>query len=262
MTSRPTALAPALDPHDLYEICVTEPVRLTRFLVAVHGARPRVLREDFCGTGALARHWTRTIPRARAIAIDADPGVLTRASAPRVRTVCANVMNAHDRGDILAATNFSIGYWRSRTQLVAYLKHARDCLNPRGTFVCDTYGGRDAFRTLSLTQKFKGARGERIEYTFAQRDADAITGMVLDTLSFVVRPAVRAKPIRFPDAFAYRWRLWSIPELGDALRDAGFSHFDVYDRLGDAIDSRKRLHVRPATPPLDDNYVVYLVARR
>jgi hypothetical protein len=65
------------------------------------------------------------------------------------------------------------------------------------------------------------------------------------------------------DAFVYDWRLWSIPELRDAMAEAGFASTEVHDRLGDAIDGDGNLMVRPVRgEELDDTFVVYIVARK
>ncbi len=251
---------PLLDKHDLYELCVTDGPRLARFLRAVHGHKPSVLREDFSGTAALARAWAAT--GSSAIAVDIDPLVLARAQAPGIKTVVSDAVRCRLKADIIAATNFPLGYFHSRDALVAYLKAAHRSLAPRGIFAADLYGGADSFRSLKLTQKRRGPAGERITYTWEQRHADPVSGLVLDTLSFSVTKGSRTR--KHPDAFVYRWRLWAIPELKDALADAGFQPALVYARLGDAIDSDGNLYVLPLKHghDLDDNYVVYVVARR
>lgn len=251
---------PHLDKHDLYERCVTDGPRLARFLRAVHGRNRAILREDFSGSAALARAWAAS--GSPAIAVDIDPLVLTRAQAPGVKVVVSDAARCRLRADIIAATNFPLGYFHTRTSLVAYLKTARRSLSPRGIFAADLYGGADSFRPLKITQKCRGPAGERITYTWEQRHADPVTGLVLDTLSFSVTAGSRTR--KLPDAFVYRWRLWSIPELKDALADAGFRSADVYSRLGDAIDADGNLYVLPLgnDHDLDDNYVVYIVARR
>lgn len=175
------------------------------------------------------------------------------------------------KADIIAATNFPIGYQHSRTALLQYLRNARKSLNKNGIFVCDLYGGRDAFSPAKLVQMLRAPatppwRSELIEYTFEQRSADPVTGLVLDALHFRVfaKSNKTKKPdLECKDAFVYHWRLWSLPELSDAMNEAGFRSVEVHDRLGDAIDSSGKLHLRPVGPenPLDDNWVVYIVAR-
>lgn len=249
---------------DLYELCVTDAPRLARFLAAAHGRSPRTLREDFSGTGALARAWPRAIRYGESIAVDRDAAPLRRCSGiPGVRAIVSDAARCRARADVIAATNFPIGYWHDRPALVRYLRAVRASLKPRGVFVCDTYGGRDAFERLSISRHVRGPNRENIEQTWEQRDADPLTAMVTDVLHFRVRDlgARRDRVIR--DAFVYRWRLWSIPELRDAMLEVGFRSVEVHDRLGGAVDSRGRLHARPLAPDdeLDENYVVYLAAR-
>lgn len=256
-----------MDKYALYELCVTDGPRLARFIAAVHGQSPRILREDFSGSAALAKAWAASIPGASAIAVDSDPAPLKRARAPKVRAVTADVMDCALKADAIAATNFPLGYFHDRASLVAYLASARRNLRPRGVFLADLYGGRDAFTPMTIKRALRGPRGERIRYTWAQRDADPATGLVVDTLSFTVTPtklSSKSRACTLTDAFVYHWRLWSIPELQDALADAGFRTVELYSRMGDALDTDGNLYVRPHDEhdTLDDNWVVYLVGRK
>ena len=63
----------------LYESCVQNPELAVKLLRGIHGASPRILAEDFCGTAALSRAWVRAIENSRAIAADIDPTPLKRA---------------------------------------------------------------------------------------------------------------------------------------------------------------------------------------
>jgi predicted RNA methylase len=263
MPRPPRSPAPEFpDRYALYEACVTDGPRLARFAQAVHGKRPRTLAEHFSGTGALARAWAALSPRHRAVAVDSDPEPLTRlADAPRVTVEVADVRRSRARADVIAATNFPVGYLHERRDLTGYLRHARSRLAPGGVFFCDTYGGRDAFTPLTLVRRVKlGAF--HVEQRWEQREADARTNVVLDALHFRVS---RGKVVRrLRDAFVYRWRLWSIPELRDAMLEAGFRSVEVHDRLGGAIDGAGKLLVRPMDErdTLDENWVAYVVARR
>lgn len=252
-----------LDRFALYELAVTDAPRLARFIAAVHGRRPRTLREDFSGSGALARAWPAASGGA-ALAVDLDAQPLRRAKAPGVRTIRSDVVACTAKADVIAATNFPLGYFHTRPDLIAYLKHARRCLNARGILIADLYGGRDAFRRLKIRRKLRAPGGRRVEYTWEQREADSATNLVLDTLSFSVVAKPGARPRVFKDAFVYHWRLWSIPELRDAMTEAGFKAVELYSRMGDAVDSDGNLYVRPhdETDELDENYVVYMVGRR
>src|SRR6185295_1273641 len=213
---------------ELYELCVTEPVRVCRFLDAAHGHEPRTLREDFSGSGALSRCWAAISEERRAIAVDADAEPLRHLSrkakacgvVDRVVMRRSDVIACGSKADIIAATNFPICYWHTRTDLVRYLRACRRRLNRRGVFVCDLYGGRDAFVLSKTTRRIRGPVKSLIEYTFEQREANPVSSRVLDTLSFRhVKDGKRGSSgVLHQDAFVYDWRLWSIPELADAMR--------------------------------------------
>lgn len=253
-----------LDKFDCYEIAVQDPERTVRFLRALHGGRPRTFREDFAGGGALCRAWVEMAPEGRAIAIDRDRTPLRRLEGvERVETRVADVLQAPDRADVIAALNFPIGYWHERADLLRYLERTLRRLNRGGIFVADLYGGRDAYEILRLRSRIPLPDGGRLEYTWEQRTADPLTGRVTDALHFAAYPK-RGRPRVHRNAFVYDWRLWSIPELRDAMHEAGFRSTEVHDRLGGAIDSDGTLLARPigVGEALDPNYVAYVVARR
>ncbi len=261
--SRRRSAPPSLDRFSLYELCVQSPERMVPFLSAVHRGAPRVLREDFCGTGGVCRAWASQGPRFRAIGVDLDPEPLARLrGAPRVRAVRADVLDCPARADIISATNFPIGYWHTRPELVQYLRLTRRRLSKGGVFVCDTYGGASALEPGSTRRDFWLKDGIRVRYTWEQREADPISGLVLDVIHF--RADRDGEVIAdLPEAFIYRWRLWSIAELREAMHEAGFKSSEVYSELADALDSDGRLYVRPITDgrELGRDYVVCIAGR-
>lgn len=266
-TAGPAGADSALDKYTCYELCVQNPARMAPFLLAVHGGTPRVLREDFCGTGGVCRAWAAMEAPAsrpfRAVGVDMDPEPLGRLRGiSHVRSVCSDVRRCDLTADIISATNFPIGYWHTRRDLVRYLKLCRARLRPEGVFVCDTYGGATAFASGTLTRDIWTDNAVRVRYTWEQRESNPITGRVLDALHF---RADRAGEVLYEqgDAFVYDWRLWSIPELSDAMSEAGFRSIDVYNELADAVDSDGKVYVRPlhSGSELEDSFVVLLGAR-
>lgn len=254
---------PDLDKYACYEACVQSPADLVPLLRAIHGADPRVLAEDFAGTAALSLAWVERVDGGRAIATDHDPAPLGRhpGHARVLRRVC-DVLDAGDVADVLFVGNFSIGYHHTRADLLAYLRHARGRLEAGGSLVCDTYGGESAFLTGAVHRLHPGPGATTIRYTWEQRAADPLTGRVLDVLSFRVE---RAGTIvqELPDAFVYDWRLWSVPELRDAMIEAGFTTTEVYAKLPDAVDDAGNAFAEPVTEPedLDDSFIVLVAAR-
>jgi SAM-dependent methyltransferase len=140
-----------MDIQELYELCVQSPAHVVPMLRAIHGGEPRVLGEDFAGTAAVSRAWCATDPGARAIAVDLDAALLARAGdGSRIERIAGDVRTAthpqSHRADVIFVGNFSIGYLRTRAELLAYLRRAAERLSPGGVFICDTYGGESAFR--------------------------------------------------------------------------------------------------------------------
>jgi hypothetical protein len=126
--------------------------------------------------------------------------------------------------------NFSIGEIHTRDVLVKYLSLSRARLHAGGVFVCDTYGGESAYRVGAVVRKHAMPDGSIVHYTWEQRRADASTGMVENALHFRVERA-GVVVAAMADAFVYRWRLWSIPELRDAMSEAGFAETSVHQGL-------------------------------
>lgn len=253
-------MSDAPDRYDLYEAAAQSPEQEAEFLRAVHGGNPRVLGEDFCGSGAICRAWVSIDPTLRAVCVDMDDDALralrgraTPEQLERITIVRADVVDAREPVDVLCALNFPVGYWFTRAELVRYLTHARTRLNPGGVFVCDIYGGANAFVCGDSEEELRGG----VRYTWEQRDADPTTGRVRNAMHFALPDGREVR-----DAFIYDWRLWSVPELREAMADAGFTTTEVYDRLGDAVDADGNLHVRPVRgDELDDTFVVYIAAR-
>lgn len=259
-----TAGAPIPDRHELYERAVQSPSMQARFLRALLGPVQRniiTLGEDFSAAGAIARAFLALSPEHRAVCVDLDPVALGRLaemldpsllSALTIRN--RDVAEARDPVDILAALNFSLCEIHNRPGLVAYLRNARQRLNPGGLFIADLYGGMDAMSVGESEEELPGG----VRYVWEQRKADPLTGRVVNAMHFHLPtgPTLR-------DAFVYHWRLWTVPELRDAMTEAGFQTLEVHDRLGGAIDSDGAIHPLPVTDPdeLDETFVVYVVAR-
>lgn len=249
--------------YELYEAAAQSPLMQAQFLAALVGERDdgTNLGEDFCGSGAISRAWIEMHVNNRAICVDHDAEPLARlrtlARDPaRVRIHQRDVMDVDDACDVIVVLNFSICELHSRSALLSYLKHARRRLadaSPAGLFVLDIYGGVDAFALGESDIELR----DGVRYIWEQREADPLTGRVVNAMHFMTDHA------ELRDAFVYDWRLWSVPELREALAEAGFCDLAVYDRLGDAIDDEGRLYPRAieSADELDENFVVYVTAR-
>jgi cyclopropane fatty-acyl-phospholipid synthase-like methyltransferase len=221
------------DRHRLYERAVQCPEADVRFLRRIfrqhYGRDPRLLREDFCGTAALAAEWVRTHPRNRAWGVDLDPEVLAWGwnhhvvplgpDMRRIRLLRADVRSVTEpKVDVVVAMNFSYFIFKKRPELVDYFRRVRHSVRRRGLFVVDIFGGWEAQALRTETKRLPG-----FTYYWQQVRYDPITHETLFHIHFRLRDG---RWIR--RAFTYDWRLWTIPEVREAMEEAGFRGTEVY----------------------------------
>ena len=226
--------AATADRHRLYELSVQEPEADCDFIEQawkeLRGRSPRTLREDFCGTAITAIEWVRRNRRHKALGVDIDPEVLGHArqrirkrlpkeSRKRMALLQADVLKVEtEPTDTVMATNFSYFVFKTRALMKRYFKHARASLADDGLFIVDIYGGSETFTEMVEDRDVDG-----FTYVWDQHHYNPITGDVINYIHF-----------RFPDgtkmdrAFSYEWRLWTIPELREILKEAGFREVTVY----------------------------------
>lgn len=258
-----------LNRFDLYELAVQSPVTQARFLRALHRGRPVMLREDFCGPASIARAWT-ALPSSielRACAVDRDPEPLEHArrraaesgppTSDRMTFEQCDVRACRTRADIIAAFNFAACELTERALLLEYLRHARTTLNPGGLLACDLYGGANAFAAGSSATTIQTPEGP-VRYVWHQRRADPITARVENAMHFRLPDGTKLR-----NAFVYHWRLWSVPELRDAMRDAGFASTEVHLTYGQAIDDSGDIIATPHTEndEIEDDFIAYVIGR-
>ena len=226
--------AETADRHELYELSVQNvegEVELVQqfFSDLGEGVCTRV-REDFCGTGQFSAAWAKSASERTAIGIDLDAEVLQwgrtkledrldEDSQKRVELVEGDVLKiTGDPVDAVLATNFSYYLFKTRSELKNYFSAARNHLRPGGIFIMDAYGGSESFEEQEEERDLDG-----FVYVWDQNHYNPITGDVVNHIHF-----------RFPDgtemnkAFTYEWRLWTLPELQEILREAGFRSVHVY----------------------------------
>ena len=268
----------AVTRYDLYELAAQLPGVQARFLHAVHGGSPETLAEDFSGPASAARAWLALSPDHRAIATDADAEPLDHAerrlsetqggaALERFMANHTDVMSAQGRADIIASLNFAMCELHTREMLLTYLRHALFRLQPRGVLVADVYGGASALLCGTVEQVIDTDDGELV-YTWEQRAADPLTAQVQCAMHFALPDGTVCE-----DAFVYDWRLWSVPELRDAMREAGFPQTEVYTSLGEAMTEDGELIVAPTLSDADpeaewemeegaeEAFVAYVVGR-
>lgn len=255
---------PFTDRHALYEAAVQSVDADADFVERVYRKRnrtePRDLREDFCGTAALACEWVRRGEDRRAWGLDLDVPTLAwgrkHRVAPlgdageRVHLIEANVLDcAGYRADAAVAMNFSFCIFRERAELLRYFRAVRRSLRPGGVFVIDIFGGTDSM--TEITEKSPkpaevqadGRRVPAFTYIWEQAKFNPVDHEIVCHISFRLRGGKKLRR-----AFTYHWRLWTIPELREILAEAGFEGSDVYvegwDDEADETDGVFRKRVR------------------
>lgn len=232
------------DRHHLYEASVQSVDADLDFAAKVykrHAGRPiRLLREDFCGTAALACTWVKRRKKNRAIGVDLDAETLVWArehnvaalgdAASRVELIQGDVCEVRQpKADVTMGLNFSYWIFANRQALLQYLKAAHAGLQQDGMLILDLFGGTEAAvkseeeRFISPEVCFDGTRLPSFSYIWDQAYYNPINGEFRCHIHFELKDGTR-----FKKAFSYRWRFWSLPELRDLLLEAGFKRVDAY----------------------------------
>lgn len=251
-------------PHRLamYRAAVQHPLAEIAFCQRVfrrhHNHDPLLLREDYCGTAAVADAWARSHPDRQAMAIDHHGPTVrwarrTWADNPDLHLLEADVLAVHGpRVDITCALNFSILIHHHRPALLRYLRHARRGLRPGGLLILDLYGGPGAMRPGTESRPVTPDHGDPFTYHWEQASYDPVTARTRCRIHFTCADGHQHR-----NAFRYDWRLWTPPELLDVLRDAGFSRTTFWTDP----DASGRCRPVRRMPPAD-NWIGYLVSLR
>lgn len=252
----------------LYEASVQSPAEEVEFMSGIYRRRrdraPLRLREDFCGSAALAAAWVASRPDRHALALDLDPMALAHvrkarlpalgAAATRLDLRLQDVRQATaERFDLIAAYNFSYFVFKRRADLVAYFAAARAGLRPGGMLFLDHFGGTCAQQPALETRELEGG----VTYIWEQASYDPVTSDLRAYIHFRLADGTMLRR-----AFAYDWRLWQLAEIREALADAGFLGAEVYwedrDVAGVRLGTfRRRRHADP-----EPAWNAYVIAER
>lgn len=205
-----------------------------------HGRRFRLLREDFCGTAALAGAWVLRRPENRAWGLDLDGPTLDWArthrlprlgpAARRLELIQADVRRVtRPRADVIGANNFSYWVFHQRRDLVRYFRSAHRSLRRGGLLFLSAFGGTEAAGSLverkkvAASNSIAGDPTPAFTYVWEQKSFNPIDARLLCHIHFEFRDGSTIRR-----AFTYDWRMWSLPELYDALDEAGFRGTECY----------------------------------
>lgn len=265
------------DLHSLYEAAVQSVDADLDFIERVYrwhngGERPRLLREDFCGTASLACSWAGRRRENRAWGVDLHPPTLEWGrehrlqplgkAAERVELLCQDVRDPSPaRVDAVAALNFSFCIFKERAELGGYFAKVHDALRPGGVLVLDLFGGTESCTELEEESEKEavdepdGRKVRPFTYVWEQARFNPIDHHILCHIHFRLRGG---RTIR--RAFTYDWRLWTLPELRDLLEEAGFDSSEVYaEGWDDESDESDGIFRRRKTFDNDGSWIAYVV---
>ena len=264
----PPLTARTADKHRLYEWAVQCPEAEIDFVDHVYrklrGTIPSRLREDFCGTALTSCEWVRRRPSNTGIGVDLHAPTLAWAKANNlsqlsddararltllqrdVRSPTAAARNM----DAVLAMNFSYFIFKDRTVLRDYFASVHRSLAPRGLFFLDHYGGWESMKEQTERRRQKG-----YVYEWDQASYNPINGDKVCHIHFQFKDGSRIER-----AFTYHWRLWTLPEVQEILREAGFRNATVYWEGNDGKGGGNGVFRPQKKGDADASFICYIVA--
>ncbi len=226
------------DKHILYQLSVQAPETDSHFFARYHkkitGRPMRVFREDFCGTAILSCNVVKNHRENRAVCVDLHAPTLAWArkhnlsqlddkQRKRIQLIEDNVLNVKSpKADLTCALNFSYCVFKTRTELLRYLKNARKSLKKGGVFVMDAWGGSETQLEEEEEREIDTDDDETFTYIWDQHKFDPLTYHITCKIHFEFEDGTRMN-----NAFVYDWRLWTLPEIRELMEEAGFVDIHV-----------------------------------
>ncbi len=267
---QPVLTARTADRHVLYQIAVQAPeidaAFYDRWFRRLTGRPLRMLREDFCGTAVLSCHHVKRHPENRALGVDLHWPTLAWGRIHNVRKLLdaeqqrrlelrqANVLDVRaPKADAILALNFSYSVWKTRAQLLTYLRNCFRSLRPGGLAFLDAWGGPDVLRQTTDKTRHRG-----FVYEWEQRAFDPVSHEIECAIHFAFPDGSRLR-----DAFVYDWRLWSLAELRELFAEAGFTDIEV---LWEATDGKtgtgNGVFYRTERGGMDEAWIAIVVGKK
>ncbi|MES9994157.1 MAG: class I SAM-dependent methyltransferase [Candidatus Thiodiazotropha sp.] len=266
------SLAELADRHYLYELSVQCSEAEIDFVddtyKKIRGRRAKRLREDFCGTANVCCEWVKRRKTNTAIGVDLDAEVLDwgrenqlsklkSSQRKRIRLIEENVLRVETEPmEIISAMNFSYWLFKEREQLKSYFQQVHRQLADDGILFMDAYGGYDSYKEIEEEREIEVGEGS-FTYTWEQEKYDPISGTLICHIHFDF-----ADGSRLERAFSYDWRLWSLPEINELLKEAGFSKVTIYWQGFDK-DGEPDGEFEPVTEgEADAGWICYITAEK
>jgi cyclopropane fatty-acyl-phospholipid synthase-like methyltransferase len=267
-SAAPRLTAATADRHQLYTAAVQNVESEIDFIdetyEALRGKKAAKLREDFCGTAQTSAEWVRRRPTNTAVGLDLDEEtlqwgrdhVLSQLTSEQLERLTLKNRDVREPGkkgrdmDAILAMNFSYNALMVRADLLEYFKAVRKSLAPGGLFFMDCYGGYE-----SLMEQEERRKCDGFTYVWEQVRYNPIDASLDTAIHFEFKDGSAMR-----DAFTYKWRLWTMPELRDLLLEAGFTKATAYWE-GDDGEGGGDGNFKPATEgDADASWIAYIVS--
>lgn len=258
-----------MDKHALYQQavqCVEAEIDFVeQTYKTLRNKAAKVLREDFCGTAQTSCEWIARSNENSAYAVDADPLVLqwgehnnvvalNTSQQQRIHLIQSDVRNVDaPECDVILAMNFSYFILMTRQAMTDYFITVHQSLKADGIFFLDAFGGYEAAKELTEERDCEGFR-----YFWEQATFNPITAEMQCYIHFETDEG-----IRMDKAFDYYWRLWTLPELTELLKESGFSEVDVYwEGTDEKTGAGNDVYTATTEGTADAGWVCYIVAQK
>ena len=190
----------------------------------------RIFREDFCSTFAVSCEWVKLDRFYKSIVVDLDHrpldygrknnlAQLNSHQQQRVKLIHSDVLSPGiPSADIVSALNFSYFVFKKREDLKRYFYNCFKSLNTHGLLFLDCFGGSECLEANEEHVDY----GDFIYY-WDQKGFDPISHHAVFQIHYK-----RKREKKRERVFTYNWRLWTIPEIKDLLKEIGFRRTHIY----------------------------------
>ncbi|MBF0360739.1 MAG: class I SAM-dependent methyltransferase [Oligoflexia bacterium] len=200
---------------------------------------PRILCEDFCGTGNFSCEWVKNHPQNVANSVDIDPlpisygkehhlASLNPDQRKRLNYIEQDVVKYHlhmHKADIVSALNYAVCFFKRRKNLLEYFSSVKKSMHAKSLFIMDAFGGE---QSQLPNEEDTEHDDDKFIYHWECHTFNPITNEGIYKIHYTKQSGSGSENKRYQDVFVYDWRLWSIAELKELLLEAGFSKVHCY----------------------------------
>ena len=138
-----------------------------------------------------------------------------------------------------------------------YFKAALKSLTKGGILLLEMSGGPGFVEKITDRRVFRVSQTQKITYHWHQMNFNPVKRQGQYAISFKVNDDLK----KYKHAFTYDWRVWTIPEVRDALKDAGFSKSVVFVEKSGKGNSDDSYHISEVGDN-DHTWISYVVGIR